>query len=240
MEKKMKRIEHEELWVQVYRQLLQALKDDTYRERGRLPAEENVAKSLGVSRTVMRDALAVLESEGYITRKRGVGTVINQEVVDAISRLDLENDFEVMINREGYTSSQKILSCEREEEGIVVKKIYYASGQPAIYLKDVIPTERLSKTTDVPSLEVCEQHSFYDLLEKEGWGSIETVLMDVEPLLYGQVKSELPEMDLSEYSIILKTVERGFDVYGKINLLSTIYYVSDLFRFSLLCKVGHH
>lgn len=47
----------------------------------RLPSEENIAGQLGVSRVKIRDVLSQLEAAGYVTRKRGVGTLINRYVL---------------------------------------------------------------------------------------------------------------------------------------------------------------
>ena len=44
----------------------------------RLPAELDLADELGVSRTVIRDALSTLERAGYVERVRGIGTVVNR------------------------------------------------------------------------------------------------------------------------------------------------------------------
>ncbi|HON42182.1 MAG TPA: winged helix-turn-helix domain-containing protein, partial [Bacillota bacterium] len=43
---------------------------------GKLPPETVLAQQLGVSRTALREALQRLESEGYIVRRRRVGTIV--------------------------------------------------------------------------------------------------------------------------------------------------------------------
>src|SRR5579862_9987392 len=46
------------------------------RPGGRLPTERQLASDLGVTRTMIRHALAVLEAEGRISREVGRGTFI--------------------------------------------------------------------------------------------------------------------------------------------------------------------
>jgi GntR family transcriptional regulator, transcriptional repressor for pyruvate dehydrogenase complex len=62
---------------------------------GRLPSEVSMAERLGVSRPVLRQALAVLKTEGVITSTRGSGTYVRDGRLSAIgapaSLLDLEN-----------------------------------------------------------------------------------------------------------------------------------------------------
>ena len=61
-------------------QLLSAMKDGEFASCQRLPRESVLAESLGISRTQLRDILASLEREGFITRRHGVGTIINRHV----------------------------------------------------------------------------------------------------------------------------------------------------------------
>ena len=59
-------------------QLLADMKDGAYANCDRLPRESILAEKLGISRTQLRDILASLEREGFITRRHGVGTIINR------------------------------------------------------------------------------------------------------------------------------------------------------------------
>lgn len=54
----------------------------------RLPPEETLAQQLGISRVKLRDILSVLQSNGYISRKRGIGTLINKHMLQEHARLD--------------------------------------------------------------------------------------------------------------------------------------------------------
>ncbi len=63
------------------------LAQDQYPLNGRLPAERELCQRLGVSRTSLRKALAVLEAEGQIWRHVGKGTFVGTRPpgdVDAI------------------------------------------------------------------------------------------------------------------------------------------------------------
>ena len=62
--------------------LLQELRTGRYADADRLPAEVDLAAQLGVSRTVIRDALSEMERAGYIERVRGIGTVVNRTVLN--------------------------------------------------------------------------------------------------------------------------------------------------------------
>ena len=67
--------------------LLEELTNGRYAQADRLPAEVDLATELGVSRTVIRDALSEMERAGYVERVRGIGTVKTKT-----SSTDLEAD----------------------------------------------------------------------------------------------------------------------------------------------------
>lgn len=54
-------------------QLRAALADGSVRAGEQLPAEPELARQLGVSRSVLREALKALELSGYLTVRRGYG-----------------------------------------------------------------------------------------------------------------------------------------------------------------------
>ena len=76
------------LRARVVAALLEELRTGRYADADRLPAEVDLAAELGVSRTVIRDALSEMERAGYIERVRGIGTVVNRTVLGLRSRLD--------------------------------------------------------------------------------------------------------------------------------------------------------
>jgi GntR family transcriptional regulator, transcriptional repressor for pyruvate dehydrogenase complex len=61
---------------QVREQLLRILRSGRFPEGAKLPPEREFAELLGVSRTVLREALAALQLSGLLVRHPGVGTVV--------------------------------------------------------------------------------------------------------------------------------------------------------------------
>jgi DNA-binding FadR family transcriptional regulator len=57
--------------------------DGSFAAGGRLPTEVELGARLGVSRTVIRDALRVLEARGLVEIRRGAGTRVRATTVDA-------------------------------------------------------------------------------------------------------------------------------------------------------------
>ena len=134
--------------------LLQELRTGRYADTDRLPAEVDLAAQLGVSRTVIRDALSEMERAGYIERVRGIGTVVNRTVLNLRSRLDQKLEYYPLIRSFGsYPHADGIqiyptrageelardLGIEVGDEVICIKKRILADTTPVIYSIDYLP-----------------------------------------------------------------------------------------------------
>ncbi len=64
------------------RVILSRCKDPSFAPGGRLPNERSLAAELGVTRTLVRHALTVLEAEGRISREVGRGTFLRAGATD--------------------------------------------------------------------------------------------------------------------------------------------------------------
>lgn len=73
----------------VYGALLRQISDGSLKPGGKLPNERDLAAQLGVGRSTVRGALALMERQGLVTRKVGSGTFLADDVHEASARLDL-------------------------------------------------------------------------------------------------------------------------------------------------------
>ena len=134
--------------------LLEELRTGRYADADRLPAEVDLAAELGVSRTVIRDALSEMERAGYIERVRGIGTVVNRTVLGLRSRLDQKLEYYPLIRSFGsYPHADGIqiypiragaelardLAIAPGDEVICIKKRILADTTPVIYSIDYLP-----------------------------------------------------------------------------------------------------
>lgn len=77
-------------YLQLYSILSQALADGEYKSARTLPSEPELVARYGVSRTTVRRALALLEQEGRIVRRRGSGTFAKTSRVHSSLAFDAE------------------------------------------------------------------------------------------------------------------------------------------------------
>ena len=74
---------------QVYIALRERIARGVYDQNGGLPGEQTLAAEMGVSRVTLRRALASLEADGVIDRRRGAGTFLNENGKPAPIMVDL-------------------------------------------------------------------------------------------------------------------------------------------------------
>jgi DNA-binding LacI/PurR family transcriptional regulator len=66
-------------YKRIYQKLREVLSDGTYAQGTKLPSENDLVESFGASRPTIRRALAQLETEGFIQKRMGSGTVVAQQ-----------------------------------------------------------------------------------------------------------------------------------------------------------------
>lgn len=135
----------------ITQRILHEIKNGIYKTESKLPPELEIAAFLGVSRSIIRDSLSALEREGFISRKQGVGTIINRHVLAVVTRMDLEEEFFEMISNTGKAPGLMDLSVSygladetlahklriRPNTDVIhVTRVISADERPAIYCID--------------------------------------------------------------------------------------------------------
>ncbi|MFC0201247.1 FadR/GntR family transcriptional regulator [Paracoccus rhizosphaerae] len=97
---------------QVYDRLLTQIVEDSYPLHSRLPSEAMLAQSCGVSRPVLREALARLRDDGIITSRRGSGNYVarrpDRQVMSFVplgSITDIQRCYEFRVDVEGAAAA---------------------------------------------------------------------------------------------------------------------------------------
>lgn len=159
--------------------LLEELRIGRYASADRLPAEVDLATELGVSRTVIRDALSEMERAGYVERVRGIGTVVNRTVLGLRSRLDQKLEYYPLIRSFGsYPHADGIqifsmrageelahnLEIAQGDEVICIKKRILADTTPVIYSVNYLPRS-LFGNRDYTRMDLTG--SIFEVLERE-------------------------------------------------------------------------
>lgn len=136
--------------------LIAELRSGLYAGAFQLPSEVELAAALGISRTVVRDALSILERGGYLERVRGIGTLVNRDVVRMENRMDQKLEFHKMIRASGRVPHSDHLMVTREtapphlaqrlelppgepQTLVFVQRRVLADDIPVLYSTDILP-----------------------------------------------------------------------------------------------------
>jgi len=231
--------------TQVSLLLIRELKSGVFANSEKLPAEVELSEQLGVSRTVIRDALSDIEREGFIERTRGVGTVINRNIVNLTNRLDLKLEYNELILNSGYHPSTDSINLRLETaneelagkldvdlgaEILVCEKRILAGTIPVIYSFDYLCID-LFKEVNYKTIDW--SRPIFDILEKYCGVMVTTDITKVSATNADEyIRSKL-NLRSGEALILLDEVG-----YGKPNrpLLRSLEFYTDFFDFFMLRK----
>ena len=226
-------------------QLLASMKNGEYASSERLPRESVLSERLGISRTQLRDILASLEREGFITRRHGVGTIINRHVLNVQTRMDIEVEFLDMIRQSGHqaavafvrvsdgTADAKIADQLQIPEGtpiIRIARLCTADEKPAIYCEDVIEKAIAKGNYTLKDLKLPIFHFLQQFCGVNAYMD----LTDVRPAAADAALSEIFQIPIG--TPLLNMDEVDFDIDGKPVFCSQEYFVDGIFRHTVMRK----
>src|SRR5512141_623437 len=157
-------------------ELRQAITGGTFRPGSQLPTEAELCEALGVSRTVVREALRVLEDEGLVARRHGVGTFVRNHPI--LKNLNFNFGITEMIESAGLKAGTSHLALQKEvadkqkadklrvEVGtplITIERVRTANGRPVVYSLDTLTEGLVQRAGFDPQLLLTE--SIYSLLQ---------------------------------------------------------------------------
>lgn len=226
--------------------LLNDIRHGKYKQSSKLPPETELATELGISRTQLRDGLALLEQNGFITRRRGIGTAINRNVVDVKTRLDIEVEFLHMIQNIGCEAAMQLLTVDIKTANrstadklgvppntpiLTTSKIVTADGKPVIFCIDHIPFSKIvdySYTTEELELPIfyfiekyCHTSVFMDLTE---------IKITPADALIGKF------LEIPEGTPLLHMDEVAYSIDNDPIMYSEEYYINGVFKHIVLRK----
>ena len=224
--------------------LLREMKEGAYRYSGKLPPEGTLAERLNISRTQLRDSLAQLEREGFISRHQGVGTVINRHVLAVTVRMDMEIEFMEMIQASGHEPGQLSFSCDLVPAGetaaqhlaispdvtvLKVCRLIGADGKPAIYCEDYIPAA-LIKKKDYTEQDL--QKPIFSFLKQFCSLEAHMDLTEVRPAVADETLAGI--FRVPQGTPLLYLDELDYDKEGMPMLYSPQYYIGGVIQHTML------
>jgi GntR family transcriptional regulator len=227
------------------KELREAIASGTFRPGTQLPTEAELVGILGVSRTVVREALRALEEDGLIARRHGVGTFVRESSI--LKNLNFNFGITEMIRSAGFVPGTSSLEVRREAaEGeiaaelglapgtplITIARVRTADGKPVVYSLDTF-AESLVRGGEFDPNRLLNE-SLYQTLQVEFGLVIE---YGVTKILPAQAAPPIAEkLGLAEGSLLLYVVQTDYSSADEPVLYSREYHLPDAFDFVIWRK----
>lgn len=214
-----------------------------------LPSEDDISKSLGVSRLTLREAITILEKEGVVSRIQGKGTLVNSFITKLDNRIDTGSDIEGALEKNGYNVKFEVLDLEYKiaseyeqdqmglddgEEILVIEKVLYADDTPISVYIDRMPKKYLKsydfekdyfKPSIFPIVEsLCGMNISHDVVKIKAYSCNEKL----SKIFNIEANAPLISFDVFEYT-------RD----GIVIMYNTEYYTGEYVDFTICRNVAY-
>lgn len=221
-------------------ELRQAILGGTFRPGSQLPTEAELCEKLGVSRTVVREALRVLEDDGLVVRRHGVGTFVRNQPI--LKNLNVNFGITEMIESAGLKAGTSLLTLLKEtadkekaehlqvEVGtplVTVQRVRTADGRPVVYSLDTVTEALIEQAGFDPQLLRTE--SIYNLLQTTVGQVIEYGIARLLPVVPPRHVAE--KLQLSPNALALYIVQTDYSSNDEPVVYSCEYHLPDAFDF---------
>jgi DNA-binding GntR family transcriptional regulator len=203
----------------------------------RLPSEPELAKTLGVSRSSLRAAIALLEEDGLVQRLHGSGTYVTHR---PLMRNDLSRNFGVssMIATMGLEPGTVDERCAGEPAPVIVAEplgLEPGGEVTALHRVRTADGRRVVDATDWCRPDVLSAEQMADL----GDGSVYDALADLGLAVHHGVASISPGMadgevaarlDVPRGALLLTLFQVDSTADGRVVLVSQEHHLADAFE----------
>jgi DNA-binding GntR family transcriptional regulator len=221
-------------------ELRQAILRGAFRPGSQLPTEAELCEMLGVSRTVVREALRVLEDEGLVTRRHGIGTFVRNHPI--LKNLNFNFGITEMIESAGLKAGTSHLALQKEvadkdkaeqlrvEIGtplLTVERVRTADGRPVVYSLDTLTESLAQRAGFNPQLLLTE--SIYSLLQTSLGQVIEYGIARLLPVV--APRHVVQQLQLPANALALYIVQTDYSAGDEPLVYSCEYHLPDAFDF---------
>lgn len=211
----------------------------------KLPSEVEMAKKYGVSRETFRSAMKLLEEEGKVAIKRGVGTFIATPLKTIPSSLEKLTSITDIIRAASLREGEKrekieTVQCTKEwggllgiEEGspvILHERVRTADGEPVVFSLNVIPKKIVGN--------VFEEKNFTGSLLRfiENECHLTLVSSDAEISVPLHTDRYCQKLLIHPHTTVLLMKQVHYDEFNRPVFYSVDYLRNDVFKFRMRRK----
>ena len=211
----------------------------------KLPSEGELSRTLGVSISTIREALRLLNKEGFITKKHGSGNYIHWSALDCPMRIDLIFDFRKLMEDSGNPvqeiseAMKELKSGEFEKDTLGLplnseileySRTYKSSVGTGIYsISSLSRAELKGQPEDRASFA-----TLGDFIWKNCGKEVAHSLCTFIPEMTDEKLKTI--FEFKDKKAVIKWVEVFYDIEDNPVLSTKVYFNPDLILMSLLRK----
>ncbi len=219
------------LYVQIAEGLMDRIESGELSPGDRLPPERDLSEMLGVNRMTLRRALRMLESQGLLARRQGIGTyVAHPKIERQAGRL---TSFTRGMERRGFTPGARVIAFEQRPVGAAlaavlrlpvsapvydIQRLRSLNHEPVMLEHYTLPLVRF------PGLERfdLDHRSMYEVMQAEYQVTVRRARQTLEPVVATEYEAELLGVEVGaplmlerrlSYDQDEQPVEHGRDLY---------------------------
>lgn len=218
----------------------------------RLPNEVELAEVMGVSRGTMRTALNILQEQGLIWRRQGIGSFVSEQPI-LEQRLDINSGVTELIESMGFSPGTKVreikiipadgdqaeqLNVQPGSPLVFIRRIRTANGRPVVASIDIFPHDIIIQKTPPLELKALKtllehRHSIYRIFESEFNLMVDYGISRLWPVKVNATQMKQIGLDLPADSVMLYIEQVDYDRNRRPFYLSCEYHVADFCAFTI-------
>lgn len=218
----------------------------------RLPNELELAEAMGVSRGTVRAALSLLQQQGLLWRRQGIGTFVSETPM-LENRLDLNFSYTALIESLGHRPGCRLLSCrilpaesdyatrlevEAKTPLVLIRRVRTADDQPVVASLDIFRASLLNQGNTHLEIEdlkdlLCHKISLYRIFEEDLHQPIDYGITHLRPIVADAQFIRQFELDIPKGSPMLYMEQLDYSRNREPLILSYEYHLAEYSTFTI-------
>lgn len=243
------RLNFKPLYLQVKDRMLNMIESKVYKFGEKLPAEPELAKMFGVSRSTIREALRALAQEGVVMIRHGLGTFVAGGHAYVKSDIeDLSSITKAIQQRNWVPGTTNARMCEETADEELAERLQMSKAGPVIHIERVRTADSMPVFYSVHKVvkeragdKVLRWDMDGSFLEFLGTECGIHILYAVTAILPVSNPEEITrKMGIAQDVPVLLLDQIHYDINNRPVFRSYDYYRADVFKFHIVRRVRRY